>query len=62
MGTLSSADLGLQVQMVVASSAALFALLVANILGVYKPKGMTPYGWRKQYKERTASQDVDAAT
>ena len=52
-GTLSSADLGLQVQMMVASAAALMALLVANILAVYKPKGMTPYGWRKQYEERT---------
>jgi len=23
-------------------------LLVATALSVYKPKGMTPYGWRKQ--------------
>ena len=50
--TLSSADFPLQIQMVVASTAALIALLVANILAVYKPKGMTPYGWRKQYEER----------
>jgi hypothetical protein len=41
-----------QVQMVVASVAALVALLVATALGVYKPRGMTRYGWRKQYKER----------
>lgn len=55
-GILSSADLGLQIQMVVASAAALIALLVANILAVYKPKGMTSYGWRKQYEERTSPQ------
>lgn len=55
-GTLSSVDLQLQVQMVVASTAALIALLVANVLAVYKPKGMTRYGWRKQYEERTFSE------
>ena len=54
-GTLSSDDYGLQLQMVVASTAALIALLVANFLAVYKPKGMTPYGWRKQSEERTQS-------
>ena len=36
----------LQVQMVVAAGAALLALLVATILAVYKPRGMTPYGQR----------------
>ena len=51
--TLFSADLhGMQVQMVVASAAALLALLVAMTLAVYKPRGMTPYGWRKQYERR----------
>ncbi|MEO5886371.1 MAG: hypothetical protein ABIQ77_01795 [Anaerolineales bacterium] len=59
-GTLSSVDSRLQIQMVVAASAALVALLVATALAVYKPRGMTPYGWRKQYEERTASPDVDA--
>jgi hypothetical protein len=54
---LFSADLhGMQVQMVVASAAALLALLVDTALAVYKPRGMTPYGWRKQYQEQTASQ------
>jgi hypothetical protein len=52
-GTLSSADDSLQLQMVVASAAALIALIVVNFLAVYKPKGMTSYGWRKQYEERT---------
>jgi hypothetical protein len=61
-GTLSSADLGVQIQLVVAAGAALVALLVATALAVYKPRGMTPYGWHKQYEERTESPDVDAAT
>jgi uncharacterized membrane protein len=60
--TLSSADRSLQIQMVIASGAALVALLVATGLAVYKPRGMTPYGWRKQQEERTSSQNIDAAT
>lgn len=48
---LSSADHSLQIQMVVAASAALLALLATTALGVYKPRGMTKYGWRKQYEE-----------
>jgi uncharacterized membrane protein len=59
-GTLSSADYNLQVQMVVAAAAALLALLMATGLSVYKPRGMTLYGWRKQYEEHAASPDVDA--
>ena len=55
--TLFSADLhGMQVQMVVASAAALLALLVATTLAVYKPRGMTRYGWSKQRKQRMVSQ------
>ncbi|MBA2719769.1 MAG: DUF2269 domain-containing protein [Chloroflexi bacterium] len=30
----------------------LVVLLVVQILNVYKPQGMTPYGWRKQQEER----------
>ncbi|MCC7165548.1 MAG: DUF2269 family protein [Anaerolineae bacterium] len=26
-------------------------LLVIQVLNVYKPRGMTPYGWRKQYEQ-----------
>ena len=54
--TLSSVDQSLRIQMVAASTVALVALLVATTLAVYKPRGMTPYGWRKQYEERTLSQ------
>lgn len=49
-------DLGkVQVQLVVASAAALLVLLVATVLSVYKPRGMTKYGWRKQNDQRAAS-------
>jgi hypothetical protein len=29
-------------------------LLVITLLNVYKPRGLTPYGWRKQQEERAA--------
>jgi hypothetical protein len=32
----------------------LTVLLVIQVLNVYKPQGMTRYGWRKQREERTA--------
>lgn len=33
----------------------LVVLLVITVLNVYKPRGLTPYGWHKQHEE-TASQ------
>lgn len=36
------------------SALALLVLLVATVLAVYKPRGMTRYGWRKQ-RERYAA-------
>jgi hypothetical protein len=33
----------------------LLVLLVITVLNVYKPRGMTPYGWRKQHERRAAS-------
>jgi hypothetical protein len=30
----------------------LLVLLVITVLNVYKPRGVTPYGWRKQREER----------
>lgn len=54
--TLSSGDLrGLRVQLVADAGAALLALLVATTLSVYKPRGMTRYGRRKQREQRTVS-------
>jgi hypothetical protein len=61
--TLSSGDhLQVRIQMVVASGAAVLALLVATMLSVYKPRGLTLYGRRKQHEQRTGSPAVDAAT
>ena len=54
-GALSNADRGVQVQLVVAAAAGLLALIVATALAVYKPRGMTPYGWRKQYEEHAST-------
>ena len=31
----------------------LLVLLVIAVLNVYKPRGMTPYGWRRQHEQRT---------
>ena len=53
-GTLSATDRSLQIQMVVASSAGLLALLACTGLAVYKPRGITPYGWRRQYEVESA--------
>ena len=61
-GTLSHADRDLQIQMVAASGAGLIALLIATGLAVYKPRGMTTYGWRKQYKERAEGYGEDATS
>jgi len=49
---LSGSDLGgvRDPSPVLHSSAALLLLLVALVLGVYKPRGMTHYGWRKQHE------------
>lgn len=52
--TLSSADIrGVQVQLLVAPGAALLAFLVTTTLAVYKPRGMTRYGQRKQHEQGT---------
>lgn len=51
-----------QIQMVIASSGTLIVLLVLTALSVYKPRGMTRYGWRKQQEQLLASAIVDAAT
>jgi hypothetical protein len=34
----------------------LLVLPVVTVLNVYKPRGMTPYGWRKQREQRPVSQ------
>jgi hypothetical protein len=53
--TLSAADhRRLRIQLVADAGAALVALLVATTLSVYKPRGLTPYGWRKERERRMA--------
>jgi hypothetical protein len=34
---------------------ALLVLLVATVLAIYKPRGLTPYGRRKQREQRKVS-------
>ncbi|GIW07540.1 MAG: hypothetical protein KatS3mg060_2345 [Dehalococcoidia bacterium] len=34
------------------SGGGLLVLLVITALNVYKPRGLTPYGWRKQHEQR----------
>jgi hypothetical protein len=41
----------LKIQLVIDAGAALLVLIVATVLSVYKPQGMTAYGWRKQYEQ-----------
>lgn len=53
--TLSSADLqALAASPVLHSSGGLLVLLATTFLAVYKPQGMTRYGWRKQHERRAA--------
>ncbi len=48
--TLSASDhRQLRVQLVFDGGAALVLLLVNIVLAIYKPRGMTRYGWRKQH-------------
>ncbi|MGH9881667.1 MAG: hypothetical protein ACRD6N_09555, partial [Pyrinomonadaceae bacterium] len=56
--TLSAGDLRMlrDPSAVLHSSLALLLLLVATVLGLYKPRGMTPYGRRKQHEQRMVSQ------
>jgi hypothetical protein len=55
--TLSTGDLQMlrDPSAVIHASLALVLLLVATVLGLYKPKGMTPYGRRKLREQRTVS-------
>jgi hypothetical protein len=54
--TADAADLGGLGGDLLHPGAGLLVLLVITGLNVYKPRGMTPYGWRKQHEQRTVSQ------
>ncbi len=50
--TLAQGELaGLRIQLVADAAAAILVLLVATTLSIYKPRGLTPYGRRKQGEE-----------
>ncbi|MDQ2791915.1 MAG: hypothetical protein DLM60_23735 [Pseudonocardiales bacterium] len=56
---LSSGDLlGMRIQLLSDTSGALVVLLVAITLSVYKPKGLTRYGWRKRHEQRAQPRTV----
>jgi hypothetical protein len=47
---LSSTDLrAVRVQLIGDAAAALLVLFATTVLSVYKPRGMTRYGWRRQH-------------
>ncbi len=48
----SSEDLRSMGSTLVHSVGGMAVLLLVLVLNVYKPRGMTPYGWRKQREER----------
>ena len=54
--TSSSGDLGplRSVSPTLHAGAALLLLVIATVLGIYKPRGLTRYGWRKQQEQRGA--------
>jgi hypothetical protein len=52
---LSNADLwGLRMSPVIHAAGGLLVLLVPVALSLYKPRGLTRYGWRKQHEESMA--------
>jgi hypothetical protein len=45
----------LQVRIQLLANAAAVVLLIATVLSVFKPRGLTRYGWRKQLEDRSSS-------
>jgi hypothetical protein len=51
--TMSPTDLrAIRIQLVGDAGAAVVVLVIATVLSVYKPRGLTPYGWRKEREQR----------
>jgi hypothetical protein len=44
------------------SGVGLVVLVVVQVLNVYKPRGVTPYGWRKQQEDRRVSGAIDTVS
>jgi hypothetical protein len=56
---LSGADLrAAGIQLVVHAAGGLLVLLVPAVISVYKPPGMTRYGWRKQHEQLALPQSI----
>lgn len=55
--TTSSEHLRAMPSTLVHSVGGMFVLLVILVLNVYKPQGLTPYGWRKQQEQRALLRD-----
>lgn len=54
---LSGADLrGIRTSLTTHAAGGLLVLLVTTTLSIYKPRGMTRYGWRKEHEQRAPSQ------
>jgi len=57
--TVSRADLrAAGIQLLIHASGGLLVLLVPAVLAIYKPPGMTRYGWRKQHEQPALSQSI----
>lgn len=54
--TTSSAELRALPSTLLHSGLGFVVLFVVLVLNVYKPRGLTPYGWRKLQEQRTESQ------
>lgn len=52
----------LRVQLAVTAGAAIVALLITTGLSVLKPRGLTPYGWRKQREGRSIEPEFENAS
>ncbi|MFJ9011684.1 hypothetical protein [Streptomyces canus] len=60
-GSLSGSDLhGMRVQLVFDAAAAVAVLLTTTALSIYKPRGITRYGWRVQRAHRPGGAGVEA--
>jgi hypothetical protein len=44
------------IQLAVHAAGGLLVLLVPAVMSIYKPKGMTGYGWRKHHKQQAETQ------
>lgn len=58
MRNLGSGYYGRSAAPVLHAGVALLLLLAATTLSVFKPQGVTPYGWRKQHEQRMARRTV----